>query len=123
MNNGDIPRFLANGDAPAAPSPRIDTAADISAALGASVDQGGLLLDETQLSADFFDLRTGLAGQVLQKFTNYRARLAIVITDASVHGSRFRELVYEHRTHNAVRFFESEQLARRWLAYNPVVKC
>jgi hypothetical protein len=123
MRNGDIPHFLEKGDAPGASSPRIDSPADIAAALSASIDQGGLLLDESQLGADFFELRTGLAGEVLQKFTNYRARLAIVIADASAYGSRFSELVYEHRSHNAVRFFEFEQLARRWLSYNPVVKC
>ncbi len=96
---------------------------DIAAALGAGMDSGGLLLDESQLGANFFDLRTGLAGKVLQKFTNYRVRLAIVIADAQAYGVRFSELVREHRTHNAVRFFETEQRARQWLTYNPVVKC
>jgi hypothetical protein len=96
---------------------------DIPAALGASIDAGGLILDEQQLSPEFFDLRTGFAGEVLQKFTNYRARLAIVIADESVYGGRFSELVYEHRTHRSVRFFSSAQQARQWLAYNPVAKC
>ncbi|HUQ10545.1 MAG TPA: DUF4180 domain-containing protein [Steroidobacteraceae bacterium] len=97
--------------------------ADIGNALSAGMDQGGLLIDEAELGPDFFDLRTGLAGEVLQKFTNYRVRLAIVVADPPAYGSRFSELVHEHRTHNAVRFFATEQLARRWLAYNPVVKC
>ena len=96
---------------------------DIPDALSASVENGGLILDEQQLSPDFFDLRTGFAGELLQKFSNYRARLAIVVTDSSAYGSRFSELVYEHRSHPAVRFFGSAQLARQWLAYNPIVKC
>jgi len=96
---------------------------DIAAALAASVEQGGLVLDETQLSPAFFDLRSGLAGEVLQKFTNYRARLAIVVADEAAYGSRFSELAYEHRTHRLVRFFATAQLARQWLAYNPIVKC
>ena len=102
---------------------RILTAADIPAALAASIDAGGIVLDERQLGPEFFDLRTGFAGEVLQKFTNYRARLAIVVANASAHGSRFGELVYEHRSHRAVRFFASAQLARQWLDYNPVAKC
>jgi len=101
----------------------IRSPADIAAALGASIEGGGLLLDETQLGADFFDLRSGLAGEVFQKFTNYRARLAIVVADPSAYGGRFGELIHEHRNHAVVRFFGSEQLARRWLAYNPIVKC
>ena len=99
------------------------TVRDIPAALSASVERGGLMLDENHLGADFFDLRTGLAGEVLQKFTNYRARLAIVVADASAYGGRFRELVHEHRMHATVRFFSSGQLARQWLAYSPVAKC
>ena len=101
----------------------IRSPADIETALGASIGRGGLLLDESQLSAEFFDLRTGLAGEVLQRFTNYRARLAIVVADPAAYGSRFAELVHEHRAHAVVRFFGDAQQARRWLAYNPIVKC
>jgi PadR family transcriptional regulator AphA len=97
--------------------------ADIPAAIESGMESGGLLLDESQLGANFFDLHTGLAGEVLQKFTNYRVRLAIVVADAQAHGSRFSELVREHRSHAAVRFFDTEQRARQWLTYNPVVKC
>jgi uncharacterized protein DUF4180 len=102
---------------------QIRGAGDVAQALSAGMDTGGLLLDERQLGADFFDLRTGLAGEVLQKFTNYRVRLAIVIADANAYGARFSELVYEHRAHDAVRFFATEQRARQWLTYNPIVKC
>jgi PadR family transcriptional regulator AphA len=102
---------------------RILALSDIAEALSASVETGGLILDETDLSRDFFELRTGFAGEVLQKFVNYRARLAIVVSDAAVYGSRFSELVYEHRNHRSVRFFGSAQLARQWLAYSPITKC
>jgi len=102
---------------------RIDSASDIAEALTASIDGGGLLLEEKQFNPDFFDLRTGLAGELFQKFTNYRARLAIVIADESAYGGRFSELVYEHRAHKQVRFFTSAQLARQWLNYLPVAKC
>ena len=67
--------------------------ADVAGALGAGMDGGGLLLDESQLGEKFFDLRTGLAGEVLQKFTNYRVRLAIVIEDDAAYGTRFSELI------------------------------
>ena len=104
-------------------SPEIREPADIVKALGAAMESGGLLLDESRLGETFFDLRSGLAGEVLQKFTTYRVRLAIVVADASAYGPRFSELVYEHRAHGAVRFFATEQLARQWLAYNPVARC
>lgn len=37
-----------------------------------------ILADKTTVSEAFFDLRTGVAGEVLQKFSNYQARLAII---------------------------------------------
>jgi hypothetical protein len=93
----------------------IRSVGDIPGALAASVKQGGLVLTEADLCPEFFDLHTGLAGEVLQKFVNYRARLAIVLPDSRAHGERFSELVYEHRRHAAVRFFGSESDARQWL--------
>ena len=101
----------------------IQTASDISAALSASVERGGLVLDEKDLSADFFDLKTGLAGQVLQKFVNYRTKLAVIVRDPAGYGARFSELAYEHRTHPTVRFFTAEQSARQWLSQMSSGKC
>jgi hypothetical protein len=102
---------------------RIREPADITAALAASIENGGLLLDETQLGENFFDLRTGFAAEMLQRFTSYRAKLAVVVRDAGAYGSRFGELTYEHRTHGCVRFFDTPQHARQWLTYNPVTRC
>ena len=92
---------------------------DISAALKASVERGGLVLDEKNLCPEFFDLKTGLASQVLQKFVTHRSKLAVVIRDASVYGGRFGELMHEHRIHPTVRFFTAEQAARQWLSQMP----
>ena len=93
----------------------IRSVSDISDALVASMQRGGLIVTEADLCPEFFNLRTGLAGEVLQKFVNYGARLAIVLPDQWAHGERFSELVYEHRRHPAVRFFGSESDARQWL--------
>jgi hypothetical protein len=97
----------------------IQTPSDISAALSASVERGGLVLDEKDISPDFFDLKTGFAGQVLQKFVSYRTKLAVIVRDPSVHGGRFGELMHEHRIHPIVRFFSAEQAARQWLSQMP----
>jgi hypothetical protein len=88
---------------------------DISDALAASYERGGLVITEADLSPEFFDLGSGFAGELLQKFVNHRARLAIVLADTAAYGKRFSELVYEHRTHDVVRFFDSESDALRWL--------
>jgi Domain of unknown function (DUF4180) len=114
--------LLAHGDS-AAGAAQIREPGDIAGALSIAMERGGLLMDETHLGPDFFDLRTGLAGEIFQRFTNYRVRLAIVVAEPEAYGPRFRELAYEHRAHDCVRFFASAQLARQWLAYIPVVRC
>ena len=93
----------------------IRTLGDVADAIGASLGADGLLLTEEDLGPAFFDLRSGLAGEAMQKFVNYRVRVALVIATPESHGERFVELVREHRTHPMVRVFETEDAARAWL--------
>ena len=37
-----------------------------------------IIIQEQNINANFFDLKTGIAGEILQKFSNYRVSLAIV---------------------------------------------
>ncbi|MER3483820.1 MAG: DUF4180 domain-containing protein [Meiothermus sp.] len=93
----------------------IRSAADIPDLLGASFGADGLILTEGDLSPEFFNLRTGLAGEVFQKFTNYKIPVALVIPDLKAYGERFNELAYEHKTHPLIRFVSSLTEAKEWL--------
>ena len=88
---------------------------DISDAIGKCFGARGLVLTESDVSKEFFDLKTRLAGELFQKFVNYQIRLAIVLTNPSSYGERFAELAYEHSTHPIIRFFGSTEEARAWL--------
>ena len=94
----------------------IQSMRDIGTALQSGVESGGLLLDESNLAPAFFDLRSGLAGELFQKCVNYRVRLAIVVAAPGAHGDRFSELVHEHRSHAQVRFFTLRSEAQSWLS-------
>ncbi len=37
-----------------------------------------VILEENNLSPEFFDLKTGMAGEILQKYSNYHMKLAII---------------------------------------------
>jgi hypothetical protein len=102
---------------PLRPERRIESGIDANRLFEASFGEqvATILLLESDLGSAFFDLRTGLAGDLLQRFVNFRIPLAIVVEDPQVHGDRFSELAREHRTHPVVRFFTSEQGARAWL--------
>jgi hypothetical protein len=88
---------------------------DISDAIGACFDARGLLLTEADLAPEFFDLPSGFAGELLQKFTNYQIRVAIVLPDPAIYGERFSELAHEHSSHPLIRFVPSQEEAKTWL--------
>lgn len=73
-----------------------------------------LLLKHKNLSPDFYDLKTGLAGAILQKFMNYRIIAAAVIPPEYISG-RFREMVIESNRGTRFRVFAIEKDAIKWL--------
>lgn len=89
--------------------------ADISNAIAACIGAAGLILTENDLAQEFFDLRSGLAGELFQKFINYKVRVALVVPKPEAYGERFAELAYEHSTHTMIRFVRSEDEAKAWL--------
>ena len=89
--------------------------ADISNALGECLGSGGLILTESDLAKEFFDLRSGLAGELFQKFINYKVRVALVVPNPKAYGERFAELAYEHSTHNLIRVVGSLDEGTAWL--------
>lgn len=63
-----------------------------------------LIVFKESLGEDFFDLKTRFAGEVLQKFSNYRVQLAIV-GDFSMYTSKaLRDFIYECNKGNLVFF-------------------
>jgi len=74
-----------------------------------------LLLHPGSLSDDFANLRTGLAGSVLQKFINYRVRAAVVMPEAADLKGRFKELIAESNRGRDFRVFPSREEAEAWL--------
>jgi hypothetical protein len=59
---------------------------DVLDVIGTAIGHGAelVLMPAERLTDDFFTLRTGLAGEVAQKFVNYRIRL-VVVGDISHH--------------------------------------
>ena len=97
----------------------IRSSADIADAIGACLGTAGLLLTADDLAPEFFDLRTGLAGDLFQKFINYQVRVAIVLPIPVAYGERFAELAHEHRRHRQIRIVGSQDEASAWLGAEP----
>ncbi|OBZ18567.1 hypothetical protein A8L34_03050 [Bacillus sp. FJAT-27264] len=73
-----------------------------------------LMLHSAMLSADFFNLRTGLAGGMMQKLINYHVTTALVLNEMITEG-RFKELASESNKGNQFRMFDNTDEAERWL--------
>ena len=97
---------------------RIDTAQDaldLIAQARYEHNCDALIVRKENLCADFFTLSSGLAGEILQKFSNYRARLAVVGDFSEFRGKALRDFMIESNQAGRILFVESAQAALdRW---------
>lgn len=93
----------------------VDDALDLIAAC-MEHDSDQLLLESRVFSASFFDLRTRIAGEFLQKLQNYRIRTAGVFPPNPDYSERFNEFLVEARRGPMFRVFSTRDEALDWLA-------
>ncbi|MFN8453056.1 MAG: DUF4180 domain-containing protein [Anaerolineae bacterium] len=74
-----------------------------------------ILFHQENLSPDFFDLKTGLAGLLFQKLANYQLKAAVLVSLEKIQSPRFKELTYECNRGQQIRFYEDKSLAEAWL--------
>ncbi len=74
-----------------------------------------LLIYAHNVDERFFELKSTLAGNVLQKFMNYYMRVAMVMDDNLSDNKRFCEMALETNKGNHFRIFTNRQDAINWL--------
>jgi hypothetical protein len=74
-----------------------------------------LALGREALSEDFFNLRTGLAGECLQKVSNYRKRLIVVGDFPETESRSLRDFILESNRTGKVLFTADLESAIRLL--------
>ena len=75
-------------------------------------DFESIIIYESNITPDFFDLKTGLAGEILQKFSNYRVRLAIVGDFGKYPGKSIRDFIYESNKGRLINFLSTADEAK-----------
>ncbi|MDO1451130.1 DUF4180 domain-containing protein [Rhodocytophaga aerolata] len=68
-----------------------------------------VIVQEHNITPDFFDLKTGLAGEVLQKFSTYGLSIAIIGDFSKYSSKSLQDFIYESNKSNRVNFFPSVQ--------------
>lgn len=89
----------------------VQSALDLMATVRYETDCDRMMINKSLLSEDFFDLKTRLAGEILQKFINYRMKVAI-IGDFSVYASKsLKDFIYESNNGNDIFFLPTQEQA------------
>lgn len=72
-----------------------------------------IIIYEKNLTPDFFDLKNKMAGEILQKVSNYRMKLTIIGDFSNLKSKSLNDFIYESNKGNQVNFKESLQEALR----------
>lgn len=75
-----------------------------------------IVLNEKNITPNFFDLKTGIAGEILQKFSTYRVRLAIVGDFSKYTSKSLTDFIYESNKGRHINFINSTTEALRILS-------
>lgn len=66
-----------------------------------------IIIYEKNITPDFFELKNGMAGEILQKFSNYRVRLAIIGDFKKYTGKSINDFIYESNKGKQINFVTS----------------
>jgi hypothetical protein len=89
----------------------VQSALDLMATVRYETDADRVILNKTDIIEDFFDLKTRLAGEILQKFVNYKMKVAI-IGDFSMYSSKsLKDFIYESNKGKHIFFLPDEKQA------------
>ncbi|HDR7438233.1 TPA: DUF4180 domain-containing protein [Bacillus anthracis] len=89
----------------------VQSALDLMATVQYEVDAKYIIFNKSLISESFFDLKTRLAGDILQKFINYKVKIAI-IGDFSIYTSKsLKDFIYECNKGNDIFYLATEQQA------------
>ncbi|MCC7432812.1 DUF4180 domain-containing protein [Candidatus Peregrinibacteria bacterium] len=77
-----------------------------------------IIIHESGLASEFFELRTGLAGEILQKFSNYNCELAIVGDFSKYPSKALEDFIRESNRQGRINFVDSIEQAQTILLKN-----
>ncbi|PKD20839.1 alpha/beta hydrolase [Salegentibacter salinarum] len=66
-----------------------------------------IIIHQKNITPDFFDLKNKMAGDILQKFSNYRFRLVIVGEFSHITSKSLKAFIYESNKGKQVNFLSS----------------
>ena|ERR1700754_2399615 len=74
-------------------------------------DAKRIIIHQKNITDSFFDLKTTLAGDILQKFSNYNVKLAIVGDFSNYNSNSLRDFIYESNKAGRISFVATKDEA------------
>ncbi|MGC9344551.1 MAG: DUF4180 domain-containing protein [Bacteroidales bacterium] len=81
-----------------------------------------IIVRESNLNQEFFDLKTGFAGEVLQKFSTYNHRLAIVGDFSKYKSNSLQAFIRESNRQGRILFTEKSESAVEILCNSGIIE-
>ena len=94
------------------------SALDVFMSLAYETGENKFMISKDNLIEDFFDLRTKIAGEILQKIINYKMKLAIIGDFSKYKSKSLRDFIYECNSGRDIFFVENEPEALKLLGNN-----
>lgn len=89
----------------------IQSALDLMAPVKYEAGCNRIIMNKSVICEDFFDLKTRLAGEVLQKFINYHVKIAIVGDFSMYESKSLKDFIYECNKGKDTFFLPDEKQA------------
>ena len=96
----------------------VQSALDFFATIAYETGCDRMILPKSAFCEDFFDLSTKVAGKILQKFVNYRKKLAIIGDLSGYTSKSLKAFIYECNRGNDIFFCASQTDAVQRLSRN-----
>lgn len=89
----------------------VQSALDFIGTVGFGTGCQRIIINKSSICEDFFDLKTTLAGEVLQKFINYHVKIAIVGDFSQYRSKSLKDFIYESNKGRNIFFLPDEKQA------------
>ncbi|ANY68149.1 cytoplasmic protein [Paenibacillus sp. BIHB 4019] len=89
----------------------VQDALDLMASVNYNHECHKIILQKANITEDFFELKTKLAGEILQKYVNYKVKLAIVGDFDAYDSKSLKDFIYECNNGKQVLFLRDKQEA------------
>ncbi|MRN57183.1 DUF4180 domain-containing protein [Paenibacillus monticola] len=89
----------------------VQDALDLMASINHIHDSNKIIIRQSNITEEFFELKTRLAGDILQKYVNYHTKLAVLGNFEVYNSKSLKDFIYECNKGEQFFFLEDEQSA------------